>query len=207
MEWIANISIEWVIVISLALAAVRLSLAKAPALPKAISVQVGEFLEALLFAVVLVFLIIRPFIVQAFYIPSESMMPTLLKNDRILVNKFIYRFSEPHRGDIIVFKAPPQASPEEKDFIKRVIGLPGDIVEVRGGVVYINNKPLKEDYILEPPMMDIPPVKVPPRHLYVLGDNRNNSRDSRYWGFLDRSRVLGKAWVIFWPPQRISLLR
>ena len=223
MDWLANLSIKWVVIGAVVLALVRIGVAKAKAIPKSVSSSLGEFIEALLFALVLVFLVIRPFIVQAFYIPSASMRPSLWENDRILVNKFIYRFRPPERFDVIVFKAPPEASLDEKDFIKRVIGLPGEIVEVHDGQVYINHRPLNEKYVGEewamwPPKKVPPgtvirpdyeygPYKVPPHKLFVMGDNRNNSKDSHYWQALSMDRVLGKAMVIFWPPSRIGLVR
>ncbi|HIE51392.1 MAG TPA: signal peptidase I [Armatimonadetes bacterium] len=177
-----------------------------------------EFVDAGLQALALVFLIIRPFIVQAFYIPSGSMEPTLHgshstwrngPNDRILVNKFIYHFRPPQRQDIIVFKAPPSVSSERKDFIKRLIGLPGDKIEVKNGRVYVNDEPLEEPYVMEPPNYYYPPVIVPEGCYFVLGDNRNDSNDSHAWlnPFLPAKNVLGKAMVIFWPPSRIRLLK
>ncbi len=249
MDWLANISIQWIIVAALVLAVVRIGIAKSDALPRPLAASVGEFVEALLFALVLVFLVIRPFIVQAFYIPSESMVPNLLVGDRILVNKFIYRFREPQRGEIVVFKAPKRAAPDEKDFIKRVVGLPGDTVEVRDGKVYVNGKPSPDWMLPRVPDPSAPfdqqvqerndpsrppeallytfpdpnssydtaefpfearagqPFKVPPGHLFVMGDNRNNSKDSHIWGPLERDRVLGKAMLIFWPPGRVRLLK
>jgi len=212
MEWLANISIQWVIVIVIGLAALRVGiiyLGRSQAIPEGAASSAGEFVESALIAIVLVFLIIRPFIVQAFYIPSGSMHPTLLEEDHILVNKFIYRFRDPRHGEVIVFKAPPQASPDgtEKDFIKRVIGLPGDVIMVKDGKTYVNNKPLDEPYIQEPPLYEYGPERVPEGKLFVMGDNRNDSNDSHQWGTLDRSRVLGKAMLIFWPLTRIRLIR
>jgi len=165
-----------------------------------------EFVDSGLIALVLVFMIIRPFIIQAFYIPSGSMHPTLLENDKILVSKFLYRFEQPHRHDVIVFKAPPQAAPDEKDFIKRLIGLPGDTIEVRDGVVYVDGQPQHEDYIAEPPAYDMPPVRVEPGKVFVMGDNRNDSNDSHAWGQLDETRIRGKALFIFWPIRRVGLI-
>lgn len=176
-----------------------------------------EIIDSFIMAGILVFFIIRPFIVQAFYIPSDSMLPTLQRGDRILVNKFVYRFKSPQRGDVIVFPAPPQAlsnsdysvgnSSSKKDFIKRLIGLPNDTIEVQGGAVYINGKKTKENYIMDPPMYEYGPFKVPPGKLFVMGDNRNNSNDSHFWGPLAEERVLGKAMVIFWPPKRVRIIR
>jgi signal peptidase I len=186
-----------------------------------------ELLDSGLIAFVLVFLLIRPFVVQAFYIPSESMVPTLVPHDRILVNKFVYRLNEPHRGDIIVFDAPKQAlyGDGRKDFVKRLIGLPGDQIRIeRGDGVYINGQRLEEPAGIPRPDYDWPlddsaapaaqPYRVPDGCYFVLGDNRNTSNDSHRWKDpdtgqdspdLDARRVLGKAMVIFWPPTRIGL--
>ncbi len=186
-----------------------------------------ELLDSGLIAFVLVFLLIRPFVVQAFYIPSESMVPTLVPRDRILVNKFVYRLNHPQRGDIIVFDAPPQAlsGSDRKDFVKRLIGLPGDEIRIKqNDGVYVNGMRLDEPAQIERPSYDWPvdefgmpssqPYKVPKGCYFVLGDNRNLSNDSHRWTDpltgesrpeLDASRVLGKAMVIFWPPTRIGL--
>lgn len=184
-----------------------------------------ELLDSGLIAFVLVFVLIRPFVVQAFYIPSESMMPTLLPRDRILVNKFVYRLNEPQRGDIIVFDAPPQASNDRKDFVKRLIGLAGDNILIRrDDGVYVNGRRLVEAAHIPLPEYDWPtddfgapsekPYRVPSGCYFVLGDNRNLSNDSHRWTDpdtgesrpeLDARRVLGKAMVIFWPPTRIGL--
>jgi signal peptidase I len=132
------------------------------------------------------------------------MLPTLKPGDRIFANKFIYRFREPKRQEIIVFKWP--VNPKRR-FIKRLIGLPGDEVKIVEGQVYINDKPLEEDYTLERSYTDFPEVKVPKGHYFMLGDNRNNSEDSRFWGFVPRKNILGKAFVIFWPLDRMGLIR
>lgn len=168
--------------------------------------SVLEFIDSGLIALVLVFMIIRPFVVQAFYIPSGSMRPTLVENDKILVSKFAYRFHPLRRSDVIVFKAPPEAALDEKDFIKRLIALPGDVIEVRDGMVFINGKPQEEPYIAEPPVYDMPPVTVEPGKVFVMGDNRNDSNDSHAWGPLDADRIRGKALVIFWPLSRIGVI-
>jgi signal peptidase I len=160
-----------------------------------------EYLEAVGIAIILSFLI--TFIVQAFYIPSGSMRPTLKPGDRIFVNKFIYRFKDPERFDIIVFKYP--VNPRKK-FIKRVIGLPGDTVEIKSGNVYINAKQIEEDYTLDQGYSDYQKVKISPKNYFVLGDNRNNSEDSRFWGFVPRKNVVGKALFRFWPLNRIGLV-
>ena len=149
---------------------------------------------------------IRTFVAEARYIPSSSMEPTLLINDRLIIEKLSYRFTEPERGDVIVFN--PTENLKQQDFheafIKRIIGLPGEKVLVRGGKVYINNQPLQEKYIEEKPEYDYGPVSVPEGHYLVLGDNRNNSYDSHYWGFVPKENIIGRAFVRFWPPQRIG---
>ena len=175
-----------------------------------------ENIEAIIIAVILA-LFIRTFVVQAFKIPSGSMKQTLLIGDHILVNKFIYGvkipFSDitvipiknPKRGDIIVFKFPEDPG---KDFIKRVIGVAGDVVEVRNKQVYINNMLLNHDHGIHTDPHIIPgvfqprdnfgPVTVPPASLFVMGDNRDHSYDSRFWGFVDLKAVKGKAFIIYW---------
>ena len=283
-EWLANLSIPVVLITIVVLLVIRHILLKQKT---PVTKSIAEIAESLAFALGLVFLIIRPFIVQAFFIPSESMVPTLLKHDHILVNKFIYRFTEPKLGDVVVFAAPPEAGGgEERDFIKRVIGVPGDLVRITpgsvtvgntdysheqlrdklgvpgkdtrvkligdavfvGGVpvkeeeiaaavgepnaevivvpgaVHINGKAIKEPYIAEDPDRPYPDsdtprkwvvvdkddrlaVKIPKGMLLMMGDNRNDSNDSRMWGLLERSRVRGKAMFIFWPLNRIRWLR
>jgi signal peptidase I len=315
-ERLANMPIWAVIVTVLVLIALRFALLRlrTPAAKSA-----AEIAESLAVAMALVFLLIRPFIVQAFFIPSASMHPTLLEDDHILVNKFIYRFQEPKLGDVIVFKAPLNATPDledqirmegeqrglegkelsdyiqsqgnsrERDFIKRVIAVPGDTVRITPGyvlvgevqydhtnlkdqlsdkmdpsgdraiklmsdkiladghpinkaeiaaavgqpnakvkifpgTVYLNGKALVEPYTAEDPekpypMSDTPKewvvtqkvnghpvqvVKIPKGRMLVMGDNRNNSGDARFWGLLERERVLGKAMFVFWPITRIK---
>lgn len=162
-----------------------------------------EYLKSIVIALLISFFIIT-FVVQAFYIPSGSMIPTLKPGDRIFANKFIYRFREPKRQEIIVFRWP--VDPKRR-FIKRLIGLPGDKVKIVEGQVYINDKPLEENYTLERSYTDFPEVKVPKGHYFMLGDNRNNSEDSRFWGFVPRKNIVGKAFVIFWPLNRMGLIR
>ncbi len=177
---------------------------------------VREYAEAIITALILA-LIIRAFVVQAFKIPSGSMIPTLLVGDHILVAKFIYGteipftdkkilvFREPQKGDIIVFKYPKDPS---RDFIKRVIAVGGDVVEGRNKNVFVNGRALKEPYIqhtdndTRPVGMDVRdnfgPVYVPQGKIFVMGDNRDQSYDSRYWGFVDLDEVKGKAFIIYW---------
>jgi signal peptidase I len=165
---------------------------------------IRQYTEAFLIAILLA-LVIRTFVVQAFKIPSGSMLPTLQIGDHLLVNKFLYWFTDPQRGDVIVFKFPQD---EGRDFIKRVIALPGDKVEVRGKRVYVNDKPVQESYAvhLDPSMQENPhsprdnfaPVQAPPGQLFMMGDNRDYSMDSRFWGFLDIKKIKGKAFIIYW---------
>jgi signal peptidase I len=169
-------------------------------LPQGKSV-VREYAEALIVAVLLA-LVIRTFVVQAFKIPSGSMLPTLQIGDHILVNKFIYFFRPIHRGDIIVFKFPQD---ESRDFIKRVIGLPGETLEIRGKQILINGKPLDEPYAVYgdwaiPRLGErehLGPIVIPPDRLFMMGDNRDHSMDSRVWGFLDERKVKGKAFIVY----------
>lgn len=175
-----------------------------------------EYAEAIIVAAILA-LFIRTFVVQAFKIPSGSMKNTLLVGDHLLVNKFLYGthipftnmilvpIRDPKRGDIIVFKYPED---ESKDFIKRVIGTPGDVVQIIAKKVYINGKPIPEPYTIYhddqilPKSMDAKdnfgPVYVPPRKYFMMGDNRDRSHDSRFWGFVDESKIIGKAMVLYW---------
>lgn len=191
----------------------------APKTPKS---KVRENIEALVIAVILA-LIIRTFVIQAFKIPSGSMENTLLVGDYILVNKFIYGvklpftditivpIKDPKRGDVIVFKYPKDPS---KDFIKRLIAVGGDTLEIRDKKVYVNGKLQKNDFakftdsrILSGPtrfgQIDSPrdnygPITVPEGKLFMMGDNRDSSNDSRFWGFVDKSEVRGEAILIYW---------
>ncbi len=153
-------------------------------------------------------LLIRLFIAEPRFIPSDSMVPTLQVGDRLVVEKVSYRFHPPRQGDIIVFDPPPllqgQGYSHDQAFIKRVIGLPGQVIRVKQGKVYINDQPVTEDYLVEPPNYEGGPITVPPDALFVLGDNRNNSNDSHVWGFLPQQNVIGRAWFRFWPLDRIG---
>lgn len=163
--------------------------------------------------------VIKTFLVQAFFIPSGSMEETLHVNDRILVNKLAFRFDDPHRGDVVVFDSGGERdeslleavrrnvaeavglSAPESDFIKRVIGLPGETLEIRDNQVYIDGVPLDEPYLRPGTRMaDFGPVAVEPDHYFVMGDNRNLSSDSRFNGTVSRDRLVGRAFVIVWPP-------
>ncbi|MBE9138165.1 signal peptidase I [Nodosilinea sp. LEGE 07088] len=148
---------------------------------------------------------IRTFVAEARYIPSGSMLPTLEVNDRLIIDKVSYRFTEPQRGDIVVFM-PPESLNETNAFIKRLMGLPGDEIEVKGGLLYVNGEPQQEPYIAAPPDYEYGPVTVPPDAYLVLGDNRNNSVDSHYWGFLPQDNLIGQAVFRFWPMDRLGTL-
>lgn len=167
-----------------------------------------EFLKIISMAMVLSFGI-RTFVAEARYIPSSSMEPTLKINDRLIIEKMTYRFQPPKRGDVIVFSATEALQKEgyKKDaFIKRIIGLPKDEVMVRNGKVSVNGEIIREAYIAEAPQYDYGPVTVPEGEYLVLGDNRNNSYDSHYWGFVPRDKFIGRASLRFWPPERMGIL-
>ncbi len=222
----------------------------APAAPQALDEDAApparfftELLDSGIIAVVLVFFLIRPFILQAFFIPTGSMLPTLQEGDKLLATKYVYHLREPRRGEVVVFNAPahalemanqPNDARQPVDYVKRVIGLPGDRVRVVSNMgVYVNGKLLPETYPHAMPEYDYPmnaygdlqldapevvrnevtphivgrELLVPPGYLFVLGDNRNLSLDSHRWGLLARNRVVGKAVFIFWPPSRAGMIR
>jgi signal peptidase I len=178
--------------------------------------KVHEYAEAIIIAI-LIAVVVRTFVVQAFKIPSRSMVPTLLVGDHILVNKFIYGvkvpflrktiipITNPQRGDIVVFIYPNDRS---KDYIKRVIGVSGDKIEIKNKIIFINGKQYSDAYgiysdnVIYPgsmqPRDNFGPVTVPPESLFVMGDNRDESADSRFWGFVDLKDVEGKAFIIYW---------
>lgn len=178
------------------------------------------------FIAILLALVIRTFFLQAFKIPSGSMESTLLIGDHLLVNKFVYgtplpfsdrrvlKIHDPRRGEIIVFRYPENP---RKDFIKRCQGLPGDLIEIRDKVLYVNGQPKQESYttfrdlrILPPeisPRDNYGPVTVPADSFFMMGDNRDYSADSRFWGFLPRKLIKGKAWVIYWPISRWRVIK
>ncbi len=165
---------------------------------------VGEFFESIIIAVVLATLI-RLFLFQPFFIPSGSMEPTLRPGDRIIVNKIIYRLTEPRRGDVLVFRYPLDP---QKDYIKRVVGLGGETVGARNGELIINNQVVPEPYLPAGlAFNDFGPIQVPGESFFMMGDNRNNSQDSRVWGPVPANHVVGKAVLIFWPLNRIGLIR
>src|SRR5436305_5498108 len=161
---------------------------------------------AIIAGALVVAFVVKTFLVQAFYIPSGSMLPTLQEQDRVLVNKLSYDLHDVHRGDIVVFKGPEQAQGQVKDLIKRVIGLPGDTVEAHDGAVYVNGQALNEPY-LGPGITTGPlePQHIAPHHYWVMGDNRGNSKDSRFFGAIDKSLIIGRAFVRVWPVGRFHV--
>ncbi len=182
-----------------------------------------EYVESVVVAVLLA-LVVRTFFLQAFMIPTGSMHPTLLEKDRILVEKVSYgipipfttarlpRIRAPQRGDIVVFRSPDDPG---RDFIKRLAAVGGDTVEIRDLRLWVNGRPLSDPPIFQQMAyynrgsfgQPGQPIQVPPGHYFFLGDNSASSRDSRYWGFLPESKIIGRAFVIYWPPKRVRLLR
>jgi signal peptidase I len=160
-----------------------------------------ELIETLIWALILA-LVLRTFVVQAFWIPSGSMIPTLMPGDRVLVAKFWYRFAEPKRGQIVVFRYPLDPT---RDFVKRLIALPGETVEIKNGVVYINGEVLEEPYVKNRDFLSMEKTTVPRGQYFMMGDNRPNSQDSRFWGFVPRNYLLGPAFLRYWPLSRIGV--
>jgi signal peptidase I len=174
--------------------------------------------------------LVKTFVAQAFFIPSESMVHTLEVGDRVLVSRVSYQLHEPHRGDIVVFTSPFETQgksdgrslpsrivhtvlesvglrqPSTEDFIKRVIGLPGETVEGKSGKIYINGRELVEPYLAEDPLGDFPPKTIPKDQLWVMGDNRNRSSDSRVFGPIRESKIVGRAILRIWPVNRLGFL-
>ena len=183
---------------------------------------IREWIESIIIAFLLA-MVIRTFVVQAFKIPTGSMRPTLLEGDLILVNKFIYgakipfadkrlpAFRDFKRGDVIVFIYPEDT---KKDFIKRLVGLPGDEIEIKKGSIYVNDSPLSDPvfnnrYYYNRGDFGVEGTKiiVPKDNYFVLGDNSASSKDSRYWGFVPKDNILGKAILIYWPPNRVRIIK
>jgi signal peptidase I len=185
-------------------------------------------LPILVLAALIVAVVIKTFLIQAFYIPSSSMEDTLEINDRVMVNKLAYQFGEVHRGDVVVFDDPMRTEPQNEsflasvqrnvgeaigltvprsEFIKRVIGLPGETVRIQDNTVFVDGIPMREAYL--PPgtsMAEFGPVRVPDGEIFVMGDNRNSSQDSRVFGTVPIDTIVGKAFIIMWPASRWSTL-
>jgi signal peptidase I len=152
-------------------------------------------------------LVIKAFLFQAFYIPSDSMLPTLQQDDRVLVNKLSYKLHDVNRGDIVVFSKPPKEQSDIKDLVKRVIALPNETVEAHDGHVYVNDRRLDEPYLADDvEQADFAPQKVPSGDVWVMGDNRSNSEDSRVFGPIRQSSIVGRVFVRIWPLNRLGFL-
>lgn len=155
-------------------------------------------------------LLIRTFVAEPRYIPSDSMLPTLEIGDRVVVEKISYRFHPPATEDIVVFDPPQNLQvlgyAKDQAFIKRVIGESGQIVTIAHHQVYLNSEPLQEDYIAEPPAYNWGPERVPENEFFMMGDNRNDSNDSHVWGFLPQKNIIGRARFRFWPLKRIGFV-
>ncbi len=150
---------------------------------------------------VLIAALINLFLAQATVVQGQSMEPTLHNNERVIVEKVTYRFLHgPRRGDVVILQLPGQ----EEFLIKRVVALPGETVAVQSGQVYINGEPLEEPWAIRQGGPDYPPTEVPPLHIFVLGDNRGHSNDSRSFGPVPVEQVVGRAWLIYWPPEEIG---
>jgi signal peptidase I len=159
-----------------------------------------EVLQTVIMALILYFVI--DLVVGRVRVENISMLPTLKAGEFILVNKMAYRIGDYHRGDVVIFHYP--RNPKE-DYIKRMIGLPGDVVRIEGGIVYVNDRPLTESYISAPPNYT-GSWTVPDGQIFVLGDNRNQSSDSHSWGFVPHENIVGRALVVYWPLDKFQIL-
>jgi len=160
-----------------------------------------EILETGLMTVV-VFAFLITFVIQGFRVFGSCMEPNLRTGERLIGNKFVYRFGDPGRGDVVVFRFPPEP---KKVFIKRIVALPGETVEIRQGTVFVNGEALAEPYVRKAAHGDFPPQRVPEGNVFVLGDNRDVSNDSRFWGDLPVKNIQAKAWLRYWPVARMSV--
>jgi signal peptidase I len=161
-------------------------------------------LPALVLTAVVIAFLLKWLVIQPFYIPSESMEPTLVPDDRVLVSKFLYRFTPPKQDDIVVFVAPKG---DGVDFIKRIVAVGGDEIEQKNGIVYVNGKSISGDYKTTPgDTFSFPKMKIAKDHIFVMGDNRTNSSDSRVFGPVPVSSIVGRAFVLYWPANRMRVL-
>lgn len=171
--------------------------------------ELFEYAKIILIALVIA-LLVRTYVAEARVIPSESMLPTLKIGDRLIVDKIFYEINgikDIQRGDIVVFDPPPAAnSKSDIPFIKRVIGLPGETISIKKGTVYINGEPLDEPYLSEKPAGDFKPFMIPDGTIFLMGDNRNNSHDSRFWGALPLQNIIGVAEFRYYPFNEIGIL-
>lgn len=175
---------------------------------------IWEYVESFAIAISLA-LIVRTFVIQPFKIPSGSMRPTLIEGDRILVNKYLYRFRDPEPGEVIVFQATVSSDSSKKDYIKRLAAVGGQNVEIREGRIWIDNSALTQPGIFRDNFYynrgeygeEGKTVRVPDGEYFVLGDNSGSSLDSRFWGYVPQKNIIGRAFFIFWPPHRMRTLR
>lgn len=164
-----------------------------------------DWTETIIVALALA-LIIRAFFIQVFWIPSGSMEPDLEIKDRIVVDKVEYFFRDPGRLEVVVFRSVAGMGEDKKDLIKRVLGLPGEKLEIKDGIVNINGQPVEEKHPMNRDYANFGPVTVPQDSYFVMGDNRPASADSRYWGFLPRKNIIGRAFLVIWPLTKIGLI-
>ncbi len=162
-----------------------------------------ELAESVLPALIIV-LVVNLFLAQATRVEGQSMEPNLHDNERLIIEKISYRFQEPQRGDIVVIRPPRHAS---VPLIKRVVGLPGDTVEIKLNQVYVNDEPLLEEYLEQPTLGNMPAQLVPEGHVLVLGDNRRASNDSRSFGMIPFEDIIGRAWIRYWPLEQLGLIQ
>ena len=161
-----------------------------------------ELVETVLLTL-LIYVLVRHFLFENYMVVGHSMDTTLENEQYLVVSKLAYRLHDPQRGDIVVFRDPKNS---DRKLIKRVIGLPGEVLEIRQGQIFIDQQQLDERYITNPGRYSVPPTPIPADHYYVLGDNRNNSSDSHNWGTLPSEKIVGKAWLSYWPPHAWGLV-
>jgi len=168
---------------------------------KSVRSVVGEILETIVLTLIIFFVIQT--LVRNFRVVGTSMEPNLYNGQYLIIDKVSYRFSEPQVGDVVVFEPPNRPG---EDYVKRIIGLPGQLVEIRDGQVFIDNKPLEEPYMVRRGSYSMEPRRVGPDEYFVLGDNRDSSSDSHMWGMLPRANIVGRAWISYWPPSSWGLI-
>ncbi|PWH16358.1 MAG: signal peptidase I [Ardenticatenia bacterium] len=172
-----------------------------PASTKNVRSVIGEILETIVLTLVIFFVI--QMLVRNFRVVGTSMEPNLHNGQYLIIDKISYRFSDPQVGDVVVFEPPNRPG---EDYVKRIIGLPGQLVEIRNGQVFIDNKPLEEPYTVRRGSYSMEPRLVGPDEYFVLGDNRDSSSDSHMWGMLPRANIVGRAWISYWPPSSWGLI-
>jgi signal peptidase I len=176
-----------------------------PALKLRRASWIFDWAETIVVALILA-LIIRAFFLQVFWIPSGSMEPSLDISDRIVVNKVLYYFRPPQRQEVVVFRQVGSIDETKKDLIKRLMGLPGETLQVKNGIIYINGKAVVEKHPMNQDFANFGPVTIPADAYFVMGDNRPASADSRYWGFLPRKNIIGQAFLRIWPITKFGLI-